>query len=147
VTAADTVRALWAALDCRDWAAIADLVAEDCIYYDVPLGPAMSARGGADIVKRLKLGLEPLADYSNHEGVMVSAGEDVLYEHSETWTFDSGEIAVLPFVSVHKVRHAKIAMWKDYWDLTTLQSQAPSDWMDRMAGAEVSWVFDATNLV
>jgi limonene-1,2-epoxide hydrolase len=147
VTETETVLALWRVLAARDWNAIPALLSDDCIYFDVPLGPSMAARGGADIVKRLKVGLEPLTAYTNHDGVMVGEGENVLYEHSETWTFDTGEVAVLPFVTVHKVRDAKITIWKDYWDLASLQAQAPNDWMDRMAGADLSWHFDATGLV
>jgi ketosteroid isomerase-like protein len=147
VTETDIVLALWQAVADRDWDAILPLLADDCLYLDVPTGPSLAARGGVDIIKRLKVGLAPLASYVNHDGVMVASGEDVLYEHSETWTFDTGEVAVLPFVTVHKVRGGKISRWKDYWDFATLQSQAPPDWMDRMAGADLSWCFDATGLV
>jgi limonene-1,2-epoxide hydrolase len=147
VTPIETVLALWRALAARDWDAIPALLCDDCIYFDVPVGASMAARGGRDIVKRLKVGLEPLTSYTNHDGVIVGDGEDVLYEHSETWTFDTGEVALLPFVTVHKVRDGKVAVWKDYWDLATLQGQAPTDWMDRMAGADLSWHFDATGLV
>ena len=65
-TNAETVLALWRALAARDWDTIPSLVSDDCIYFDVPVGPSVSARGGADIVKRLKIGLEPLKDYTNH---------------------------------------------------------------------------------
>ena len=143
----ETVLALWQALAARDWDAIPTLVSDDCIYLDVPVGPSVSARGGADIVKRLKIGLEPLKDYTNHNGVLVENGEDVLYEHSETWTFATGEVAVLPFVTVHKVVDGKVTIWKDYWDYATLANQAPKDWLESMAGADTSWHFDATGLV
>jgi hypothetical protein len=39
--------------------------------------------------------LAPLTAYTNHDGVIVGNGEDVRYEQSETWTFDTGEVAVL----------------------------------------------------
>ena len=141
------VLSLWQALSERDWDAIPPLLSDDCIYFDVPVGPSMSARGGPDIVKRLQIGLQALTAYENHSGVLVSDGENVIYEHSETWTFDSGEVAVLPFCTVHKVRDGKITVWKDYWDYPTLQRQAPADWLERMAGADTSWTFDATGQV
>jgi limonene-1,2-epoxide hydrolase len=141
------ILALWKALSDRDWDTIPTLVSDDCIYFDVPVGPSVSARGGADIVKRLKIGLAPLTAYENHSGVLVGDGTDFIYEHSETWTFDSGEVAVLPFCTVHKVVDGKITVWKDYWDYPTLQRQAPADWLERMAGADSSWHFDATGLV
>ena len=113
----------------------------------MPVGPAAAARGPDDIVKRLKVGLESLAGYVNHDGVLVSNGTDVLYEHSETWNWVSGETAVLQFVTVHRVRDGKIVLWKDYWDFGGLANHAPADWMEQLAKADMSWMFDATGLI
>ncbi|MBV8348643.1 MAG: nuclear transport factor 2 family protein, partial [Mycolicibacterium sp.] len=90
---------------------------------------------------------EPLADYVNHDGLLVSDGEDVMYEHSETWTWKTGETALLPFVTVHKVADGRVTLWKDYWDLGGLTAQAPPDWMTQLQAADTSWVFDATGLL
>jgi limonene-1,2-epoxide hydrolase len=146
-TAEDVVLGLWAALSKRDWESIATFLSDDCIYIDVPTGPTLAARGPADIVKRIKIGIESLSDYVNHDGVLVGNGEDVLYEHSETWTWHTGEVAVLPFVSVHKVRNGRIVVWKDYWDMGALVNAAPSDWLADLANADTSWVFDATGSI
>lgn len=69
----DIVRGLWQALSRRDWDAVKTFLSDDCLYVDVPV-PALSARGPEDIVKRLKMGLEQLAGYQNHPGVLVSNG-------------------------------------------------------------------------
>jgi limonene-1,2-epoxide hydrolase len=147
VSVEETVLGLWRALAKRDWESVTTFLAEDCIYADMPVGPTLAARGPEDIVKRLKVGLEPLAEYTNYDGVLVSNGEDVMYEHSETWTWDSGETAQLPFVSVHKVAHNKVTVWKDYWDFGAIASHAPSSWMEGLASADTTWVFDATGLI
>lgn len=110
-------------------------------------GAALAARGPDDIVTRLKLGLEPLADYQNHDGLLLSNGSDVMYEHSETWTFSTGERGLLRFVSVHKVVDGRITVWKDYWDFNSLVSFAPPNHFENLANADTSWVFDATALV
>ena len=144
---ADTVFGMWKALSNRDWEALKTFVSDDCIYVDMPVGPAAAARGPEDIVKRLKIGLEPLAGYENHDGVLVSNGTDAMYEHSETWTFKTGESGVLRFVTVHKVVDGKITLWKDYWDFNGLTSFAPPTWLEELATADMSWVFDATGLV
>jgi limonene-1,2-epoxide hydrolase len=141
------VLGLWQALSKRDWESVKTFLSDDCIYVDMPVGPTVAARGPDDIVKRLKVGLEKLADYVNHDGLLVSNGVDVMYEHSETWTWASGETAVLPFVSVHKVRDGKITLWKDYWDFGAIANSAPPSWMEDLAGADTSWVFDATGLI
>ncbi|MGE2835984.1 nuclear transport factor 2 family protein [Mycobacterium sp. SMC-4] len=142
-----TVTGMWAALSARDWDGVQTFLSPDCIYLDVPVGPTAAARGPADIVKRLKIGIEPLAAYQNFPGVMVSNGVDVMYEHSEQWDWASGESAVLPFVSVHRVADGKITLWKDYWDMAALANHAPPTWLEDFANADMSWVFDATGLV
>ena len=142
-----TVLGMWKALSDRDWDAMKTFIAEDCIYVDMPVGPAAAARGPDDIVKRLKLGLETLAGYENHDGLLVSNGTDVMYEHSETWEWASGQIAVLQFVTVHRVTDGAITLWKDYWDFGGLANHAPADWMEQLAKGDMSWMFDATGLI
>ena len=130
VTVDEPVLGLWRALSRRDWDAVKMFLSADCIYVDMPVGPTLAARGPDDIVKRLKVGLEPLAGYENHDGVLVSNGADVMYEHSETWRWSSGETAVLRFVSVHRVDDGKVTLWKDYWDMGGMTAQAPPTWLE-----------------
>jgi len=122
-------------------------LSDDCLYLDMPVGPAAAARGPDDIVKRLKIGLQPLASYRNSDGLMVSSGADVMYEHQEEWHWETGESAVLQFVTVHRVENGKITLWKDYWDMGALTNHAPPTWLADFATADMSWVFDATGLV
>ena len=143
----ETVYGMWRALSARDWEALKTYLAPDCIYLDMPVGPAAAARGPDDIVKRLKIGLEPLASYQNFDGLMVGDGDDVMYEHREEWHWPTGESAVLQFVTVHRVQNGKITLWKDYWDMGALANNAPPTWLADFAEADMSWVFDATGMV
>lgn len=143
----EVVASLWSALAKRDWDAVADVLADDCIYYDVPVGPAAAARGPQDVVARLRIGLEQLADYENFDGRMVGEGDTVMYEHSEQWRWATGESVRLPFVSVHRVIGGKVALWADYWDYATLLNAAPQEWQDSLATADLSWMYDATGQV
>jgi limonene-1,2-epoxide hydrolase len=143
----EAVLGLWQALSGRDWDAVKTFLSADCVYVDMPVGPTLAARGPDGIVKRLKVGLEPLAGYENYDGVLVSNGSDVIYEHSETWRWKSGETAVLQFVSVHRVDDGKVTLWKDYWDMGSMTAQAPPTWLADLASADTSWIFDATGLV
>lgn len=54
---------------------------------------------------------------------------------------------MLQFVTVHRVRDGKIVLWKDYWDFGGLVNHAPPDWMEQLATADTSWIFDATGLI
>ena len=146
VAVEDVVLGMWRALSRRDLDAVKTFLAEDCLYVDMPI-PALSARGPEDIVKKLKMAVEPLADYENHDGLLLSSGPDVVYEHSETWTFTTGEQGVLRFVTVHKVIDGKVALWKDYYDLTTLTSFAPPNHFEGLGAWDTRWIFDATSLL
>lgn len=143
----NAVQGLWRALSARDWDGIKTHLAPGCIYLDVPTGPTLAARGPDDIVKRLKIGIEPLAAYENHDGLLLSNGTDVTYEHSETWLWPTGETALLSFVSVHRVEDGKITVWKDYWDMAGLTAHAPATWMDELMTSDLSWIYDATGQV
>jgi limonene-1,2-epoxide hydrolase len=144
---AEAVRGLWEVLDRRDYDGLSAWVTDDCIYLDAPLGPAFAARGPAGIAARLRVGWGDLASYENHDGLLVADGEHVMYEHSETWTFATGEVLELPFVSVHRVRDGQVSLWKDYWDYAALTSAAPAAWLEGLATADTSWLFDASGLV
>ena len=143
----DVVSSLWAAVAARDWEAVSDLLAEDCIYYDAPIGPSAAARGPDHVLARLRLALEPLAEYTNYDGRMVGEGDTVMYEHSERWRWTTGESVNLPFVSVHRVDRGKVALWADYWDYRTLLDAAPPGWQESLADADLSWIYDATGQV
>jgi SnoaL-like domain len=141
------VLGMWKALSVRDWEGLKTFLSDDCLYLDVPVGPAAAAKGPEDIVKRLKIGLEPLASYENFDGLLVDNGRDAMYEHHEEWHWATGESAVLKFVTVHRVEQDKITLWKDYWDMSALASFAPPTWLEDFATADISWVYDASGEV
>ncbi len=138
------VAGFWQALYERDWTAIAGYFGADSIYFDVPTGPSTAGRGPEDIVARLQLGLEGLAGYDHGPATTVADGPIVVTEHAEHWTWPTGESVTLPFVSVQHVHDGVITLWRDYWDLGTLLDASPSSWQDRLATADLSWMYDAT---
>jgi len=140
-------QAFWEALYARDWERIASFFGPDSIYYDVPIGPAAAAKGPGDIVKRLKLGLEPLVGYDHGPATVVSEGDIVVTEHTEMWEWPTGERATLPFTSIQHVVDGTITRWKDYWDLRTLLGSGPPTWEEDLGRSDLSWMFDATGLV
>lgn len=134
----------WKALYARDWEAIASFFGPTSVYWDVPVGPAAAAKGPAGIVSRLQLGLAGLTGYEQYEGPIVAQGRHVITEHREVWHWATGETASLPFVSVMEVDGDIITLWKDYWDYSTLMNAAPAVWHERLATADLSWVYDAS---
>jgi limonene-1,2-epoxide hydrolase len=137
--------AFWQALYAHDWDEVASFFDDDSVYFDVPTGPSTAARGPADIVARLRLGLDPVSGHDHGpRTVVISDAAVVMTEHTEIWHWPTGETATLPFVSVQYVEGGVITMWKDYWDYNTLLGAAPPDWQERLFSADLDWIHDAT---
>ena len=133
------VARLWECLYRKDWDGVAACIAHDGFYEDVP-APDRGARGPANVVKRLRVGLGPVARFEHEVHRVVAEGSSVVVEHTETWHFESGEKVVNHFVTVHEVRDGKITLWRDYWDLGTMMSQAPKWWIEQIARhTEAEW--------
>jgi limonene-1,2-epoxide hydrolase len=128
----DRVRCFWNALYDRDWDAIGSYFSEDSEYTDVPSPPDDVARGPAQIVARLRLGLDRISGYEHDLRLLVAEEESVVTEHTETWHWHTGETVTLPFVSVQELREGTIIRWWDYWDLQTLMNAAPAWWIEHI---------------
>jgi limonene-1,2-epoxide hydrolase len=128
----DIARQFWKALYDRDWDRIAGFFTSESTYTDMPTPPDDVAVGPEQILKRLRLGIEPIDGYDHHLILMAADGEHVVTEHTETWRWHTGEEVTLPFVSVHVIIDGKIVRWSDYWDLQTLLGGAPQWWLDHI---------------
>ena len=126
------VKSFWETLYVRDWEKLAGFFSEESHYEDVPT-PDPGADGPANIVKRLKIGLEPIERQEHAIHRLVAEGDTVVTEHTETWHFDADHVVALPFVTIHAVEGDTIVLWRDYWDLGTLMSGAPAWWIERLA--------------
>lgn len=115
----------------RDYTKIAEFFTPDATYDDVPL-PGTGAVGPQAIADRLRMGHEPVEAFEHEIHQMISEGDTVMTEHTETWCFHTGERVALPFVSVHLIEDGKIRSWRDYWDLQTLMSNVPEWWLEKL---------------
>jgi limonene-1,2-epoxide hydrolase len=122
----------WTALYARDWDAIAACFTEDATYTDVPSPEDDLAVGPAQIVARLRLGIEPITEYEHHPKLAVADEHAVITEHAEEWHWKTGESVILPFTSVHEMEGGKIKRWYDYWDMQTLMNAAPQWWIEHI---------------
>jgi len=126
------VQKLWSTLYTKDWDALLPLFTEDAFYEDVP-SPDPGARGPQNIVKRLRIGLDPIERFEHHHHRMVAEGDSVVLEHTEVWHFHTGEVMRNPFVTIHEVRDGRISLWRDYWDINTMMQSVPKWWIERLA--------------
>jgi ketosteroid isomerase-like protein len=123
------VARLWECLYRKDWDGVAACIAPHGHYEDVP-APDAGARGPANVVKRLRVGLDAVERFEHQVHRVVAEGDDVVVEHTETWHFATGESLTNHFVTVHVVRDGKVELWRDYWDLGTMMAQAPKWWIE-----------------
>jgi limonene-1,2-epoxide hydrolase len=126
------VAGLWQALYKKDWDGVAAHIGEKGHYEDVPT-PDPGATGPANVVARLRSGLDHVERFEHEIHRVVAEGDSVVVEHTETWHFPTGEKLVNHFVTVHEVRDGKVQLWRDYWDLNTLMAQAPKWWIEKLA--------------
>jgi ketosteroid isomerase-like protein len=133
-----TIDRFWGLLYAKDWDGLTALFAPDGEYTDVPTPEDDVARGPEAIIARLRLGLDPVEEMIHHPKSVVAQGNLVMTEHAEEWRWPTGEVVVLPFVSVHEFDdEGRIRRWWDYWDLTTLLGSAPPWWLDHiMSGGQ-----------
>ncbi len=116
----------------RDYEAIARYFAPDGSYVDVAI-PESEARGPQAVARRLRIGQEPVQRFEHQIHRLIAEGTTVMIEHTETWHFHTGEAVAVPFVSVMVIEDGLIRVWRDYWDLNTLLSQAPAWWIEHIA--------------
>ena len=127
------VTAFWEALNRRDFDAVGAFMSERGHYVDVPvLGVEEGAFGPEETAARLRLGLEPLSDYKLNDGTIIAQGDMVITEHTEEWTWHTGETALLRFCSVMEVREGKVDRWWDYFDLAAIMNAAPAWWVEQI---------------
>ncbi|HTL85168.1 MAG TPA: nuclear transport factor 2 family protein [Acidimicrobiia bacterium] len=132
----ELVERFWNDLYRRDWDVVAAYFADDSEYTDMPTPAEDVARGAAQIVGRLRLGLEPLEAISHDIRTIVIEGDTAVIEHVEHWSWSTGERASLPFVSMQDWRGETLLRWWDYWDLATLMNAAPAWWVEHIMSGD-----------
>ena len=123
----------WGDLFRRDFTAVGAWFTQEGNYRDVP-APEEGAFGPDEVTARLRLGIEPLAEYEHVPGwTIVARGDTTMTEHVERWTWTTGEVLELPFVSVLVFdEDGSVTRWWDYWDLGTLMNAAPASWVEHI---------------
>jgi ketosteroid isomerase-like protein len=126
------VERYWDAHFRRAWDDMATFFSPTAHYTDVGVD-ANGATGPAEIIARLRLGIEPLEGYHHYPRHMIAEGDIVVTEHNEEWVFNTGEVIMHPFASVMEVRNGLIERWHDYSHLGNLLDQAPTWWLEHIA--------------
>ena len=126
-----TVETLWNALTAFDWETLKSCLHDDVHYEDVPTEDP-GARGPENVVKRLGIAFNHLSDHQHTIHHLVCEGDVVFLDHTEVWTFKTGEIATNQFATLHEMKDGKVALWSDYWDVSGFVSQFPAWFLEEM---------------
>ncbi|MFP6625006.1 MAG: nuclear transport factor 2 family protein [Myxococcota bacterium] len=127
-----TVETMWKALSAMDWETVKSCLAEDVHYEDVPTEDP-GARGPENVVKRLAIAFDQLVNHEHTVHHLVCEGDIVFLDHTEEWTFKSGEKATNQFATLHEMKDGKVARWSDYWDVSGFVAQFPQWFVEEMA--------------
>jgi limonene-1,2-epoxide hydrolase len=114
----DVVKAFLAAMEKLDYDTALSLVSDDCEYVNVPLS---TVRGPAGIRSVLEPFFAPTLENQWVVRTIAADGPLVFVERLDRHRLPGGW-AELPVVGVWEVREGRIAAWRDYFDLRTLEA-------------------------
>ena len=125
------VEIMWAALANMDWETMKSCMHEEIFYEDVPTDDP-GAHGPENTIKRLAIAFDHLAKQEQVTHNIVSDADTVILEHTEKWTFKTGETVEHTFCTVHKMLDGKVIKWSDYWDVQKFVGQFPGWFIEEM---------------
>jgi len=128
------VRRFWDDLYAHEFDKVGMYFTAGAVYDDVPI-PAARAVGPAAIVRKLRIGFARVERHTHHLHRMIADDETVVTEHTEDWHFAPDHVVALPFVSVQVIESSKISLWRDYSNIDTLLSAAPSWWLQHVTAS------------
>lgn len=128
----ELVLRMWSCVYARDWDNLRQLIADGCEFEDMP-APDSGAVGPDNIVERLRIGFDLIERFEHHVFRIVAEDRSVIVEHRERWHFKTGETVENHLVSVHEVSGGKVSLWRDYWDINSMISNAPQWWIEAVA--------------
>ena len=128
----DTVKAMWRALGQFDFEALKSHLHPDVHYEDVPTEDA-GAIGPENVVRRLSIAWDHLTQQDQITHHLGADGDMVFLDHTEKWTFKTGETAQHRFATLHELKDGKIITWSDFWDMASFVGQFPPSFLEVMA--------------
>lgn len=114
----ETAKAFIAAIEKMDFDAASTFIAPDCEYTNLPMG---TARGPEGVRTTLEPFFAPILENKFNVLRIAADGPTVFVERLDQHRLASGWFD-LPITGVLEVRDGKIAVWREYFDLATLQN-------------------------
>ncbi len=130
-----TVLRMWKALGEFDFDTLKSCLHPDVHYEDVPTEDP-GAKGPDNVVRRLSVAWDHIKQQDQTTHRIAAEGDVVFLEHTEKWTFKTGETAEHRFATVHELRDGKIIQWSDFWDVALFVGQFPPWFLEEMAKSQ-----------
>ena len=127
----EIVEKMWFALSEMDWDTMKSCMHPDIHYRDVPSDDP-GAHGPDNCVKRLQIAFNHLSKQEQVTHHLVVEGDTVFLDHTETWTFKTGETAAHTFATMHEMKDGLVYRWSDYWDMQKFVGQFPDWFLEEM---------------
>ena len=127
-----TVRKMWSALGEFDFETLKSCLHPEVHYDDVPTEDP-GAVGPDNVVRRLSIAWDHLSRQDQTTHHIAAEGDIVFLDHTEKWTFKSGECVEHRFATLHVLKDGKIIKWSDFWDVNNFVSQFPPWFLEEMA--------------
>jgi steroid delta-isomerase-like uncharacterized protein len=134
----EVVRRFGVALTDRDWAAFDDLVAEDCVWTDVPTGLTMHGR--EELIAGCKGFTNAFPDFTVESVTLIGQGDLVANEWSARGTHEgplprpdgghyepTGRSFARSGVGIVELRNNQIVRYRDFFDRETMTVQLGLD--------------------
>jgi limonene-1,2-epoxide hydrolase len=123
----DVVRRFGEALTNRDWDAFREVVAEDCVWTEVPSGEVI--HGVEALIDLCRTFTAAFPDFRVESVTLIGQGDVVANEWRGQGTHaETGRGFVRTGVGMVEVRDGKIAAYRDYFDRQTMTDQVGADW-------------------
>ncbi|MFN8036311.1 MAG: limonene-1,2-epoxide hydrolase family protein [Acidimicrobiia bacterium] len=108
----------WAKFDLDE---IMGFFAEDAVYHNIPVEPAVGTDAIRTMIEGFLGGLGQVEFQVRH---VVAAGDVVLTERVDVFELPNGRVE-LPVMGTFELRDGKITAWRDYFDLNQFMAQLP----------------------
>jgi limonene-1,2-epoxide hydrolase len=114
MNADQTVTAFCDALTKSDLNGAMKLIAEDCVYHNIPLDPV---KGAAAIRGALEGFVQMLGTIEIDTKLQIAVGDTVMNERIDSFSPPGKARFGLPVAGVFEVKNGKIVAWRDYFDV------------------------------
>jgi len=114
----EVVREFCAAASTRDPQLLRGFLADDVVYHNIPMEPAVGIEAAMAVIDMFVTMCEALEFEVHH---LAGDGDTVLTERTDTFTIN-GKTAPLPVMGAFRVVDGKITAWRDYFDMAQVNA-------------------------